>query len=53
MSEIGDLSMTKRVLVTGAGGFIGYCLVSTYGWIESELKKAGRMPEFASQPSTQ
>jgi nucleoside-diphosphate-sugar epimerase len=27
-------------------------LVPTYGWIESELKKAGRIPEFASQSST-
>jgi nucleoside-diphosphate-sugar epimerase len=27
-------------------------LVPTYRWIESELKKAGRIPEFAGQPST-
>ena len=27
-------------------------LVPTYGWIESELKKAGRIPEFAGQSST-
>jgi GDP-D-mannose 3', 5'-epimerase len=27
-------------------------LVPTYRWIESELKQSGRIPEFASQPST-
>src|SRR4051812_14959387 len=27
-------------------------LVPTYGWIESELRKASRIPEFASQSST-
>jgi len=27
-------------------------LVPTYGWIESELRKARRIPEFASQSST-
>jgi FlaA1/EpsC-like NDP-sugar epimerase len=48
MSEFGDLSITKRVLVTGAGGLVGHHFVSTYGWIESELKTAGRMPESAN-----
>ena len=48
MSEFGDLSMNKRVLAVGARSFIGHHLVSTHGWGESELKKAERIPEFAS-----
>src|SRR5919107_5380478 len=42
-----DNSRIQKVLGWGPSIPLREGLVPTYGWIESELKKAGRIPEFA------